>query len=62
MRTELPEGAPAPGVYEVKTDLQGFKQAVLSSVVVGVDAQANADFSLSPGAVSERQVTAMSPC
>ena len=35
-----------PGVYEIKTDLQGFKQAVVSNVVVGVDAQANADFSL----------------
>ena len=32
------------------------------NVVVGVDAQANADFSLSPGAVSESvEVTAMSP-
>ena len=37
-----------PGMYEVKADLQGFKQAVLPSIVVGVDAQANADFSLSP--------------
>ena len=43
-----------PGVYEVKADLQGFKQAILSNVVVGVDAQANADFSLSPGASHAR--------
>ena len=42
-----------PGVYEIKTDLQGFKQAIVSNVVVGVDAQSNADFSLSPGAISE---------
>jgi hypothetical protein len=51
-----------PGVYEVKADLQGFKQAVLPSVVVGVDSQANADFSLAPGEVTESvEVTAMSP-
>jgi Carboxypeptidase regulatory-like domain/TonB dependent receptor-like, beta-barrel len=51
-----------PGVYEVKADLQGFKQAVLSNVVIGVDAQANADFSLSPGAVTESvEVVATSP-
>ena len=51
-----------PGVYEIKTDLQGFKQAIVSNVVVGVDAQANADFSLAPGAISESvEVTAVSP-
>ena len=51
-----------PGVYEIKTDLQGFKQAIVSNVVVGVDAQSNADFSLSPGAISESvEVTAVSP-
>ena len=42
-----------PGMYEVKTDLQGFKQAVCPNVVVGVDAQANVDFSLQVGEVSE---------
>ena len=51
-----------PGVYEIKADLQGFKQAVVANVVVGVDAQANADFSLAPGAISESvEVTATSP-
>jgi carboxypeptidase family protein len=51
-----------PGVYEVKTDLQGFKQAVLTNVVVGVDSQAAVDFSLEPGAVTEHvDVVARSP-
>ena len=51
-----------PGIYEVKADLQGFKQAILPSVIVNVDAQANADFSLSPGAVTESvEVVATSP-
>jgi len=51
-----------PGVYEVKADLQGFKQAVVSDVVVGVDAQANANFSLQPGAVTESvEVRSTSP-
>jgi outer membrane receptor protein involved in Fe transport len=51
-----------PGAYEVRADLQGFKQAVVNSVVVGVDAQSNVDFSLAPGAVSETvQVRATSP-
>ncbi len=46
----------------MKADLQGFKQAVVPSVVVGVDAQSNADFSLAPGAITESvEVTATSP-
>lgn len=51
-----------PGVYEVKTDIQGFKQAVLTNVVVNVDSQAAVDFSLEPGAVTESvDVVARSP-
>ena len=51
-----------PGVYEVKADLQGFKQAVVSDVVVSVDSQANVDFSLQPGNVTESvEVVATSP-
>ena len=29
-----------PGTYEITAELQGFKQAVVANVVVGVDAQA----------------------
>jgi hypothetical protein len=51
-----------PGVYEVKTDLQGFKQALLTNVVVNVDSQAAVNFSLEPGAVTESvDVVARSP-
>jgi hypothetical protein len=51
-----------PGTYEIKAELQGFKQAVVSEVVVGVDSQAMADFSLAPGAVTETvEVSAVSP-
>ena len=48
-----------PGVYEIRTDLEGFKQAVVSNVVVGVDAQSNADFSLameSPRSAPRRSI------
>jgi Carboxypeptidase regulatory-like domain len=51
-----------PGTYEVRADLDGFKQAVVNSVIVGVDAQSNVDFSLAPGAISETvEVRAASP-
>jgi outer membrane receptor protein involved in Fe transport len=51
-----------PGTYQVKAELQGFKEAVLPSVVVNVDAQANADFSLETGAITETvEVQATSP-
>ncbi len=51
-----------PGTYEITAELQGFKQAVVASVVVNVDSQAKVDFSLAPGAVTETvDVTAMSP-
>lgn len=51
-----------PGTYEVRADLEGFKQAVVTNVVVGIDAQSNVDFSLAPGAVTESvEVRATSP-
>jgi hypothetical protein len=42
-----------PGVYEVKVEATGFKQAVISSVDVSVDTSTNLDVSLETGAVSE---------
>ena len=51
-----------PDTYDVSAELQGFKQTVVSNVVVNVDAQAKVDFSLAPGAVTESiEVTAVSP-
>ena len=51
-----------PGTYEITAELQGFKQAVVANVVVGVDSQAKVDFSLAPGNLTETvEVTAVSP-
>jgi hypothetical protein len=51
-----------PGTYEITAELQGFKQAVVANVVVGVDSQAKVDFSLAPGNLSETvEVAAVSP-
>jgi hypothetical protein len=51
-----------PGTYEVKVELQGFKQAVYSDIKVGVDAQTRLDVQLQVGAVTEAvTVTGFSP-
>ena len=51
-----------PGTYEITAELQGFKQAVVANVVVGVDSQAKVDFSLAPGNLTETvEVAAVSP-
>src|SRR5215211_2982564 len=42
-----------PGNYEVKVEAQGFKQGLVSSVVVNVDAQTKVDTALEPGALSD---------
>ncbi|HEX8090155.1 MAG TPA: carboxypeptidase-like regulatory domain-containing protein, partial [Blastocatellia bacterium] len=42
-----------PGNYEVKFEAQGFKQGLVSSVVVNVDAQTKVDAALEPGAISD---------
>jgi outer membrane receptor protein involved in Fe transport len=42
-----------PGNYEVKIEAQGFKQGLVSSVVVNVDAQTKVDATLEPGAISD---------
>src|SRR5690242_6207242 len=42
-----------PGRYEVKVEAQGFKQKLVSSVVVNVDAQTKVDLSLEAGAISD---------
>src|SRR5215216_1916606 len=42
-----------PGNYEVKIEAQGFKQGLVSSVVVNVDAQTKVDAALEPGAISD---------
>ena len=42
-----------PGLYEVKIELSGFKQAVYPDIRVNVDTQARLDAKLQVGAVSE---------
>ena len=42
-----------PGKYQVKIEAQGFKQKVVSEVVVNVDAQTKLDATLDTGAVSD---------
>ncbi|HEX8183427.1 MAG TPA: carboxypeptidase regulatory-like domain-containing protein, partial [Blastocatellia bacterium] len=42
-----------PGNYEVKVEAQGFKQKLISSVVVNVDAQTKVDAALEAGAISD---------
>ncbi len=42
-----------PGRYEVKVEAQGFKQKLISSVVVNVDAQTKVDTALEAGAISD---------
>jgi outer membrane receptor protein involved in Fe transport len=42
-----------PGTYEVKVEAQGFKQGLVSSVIVNVDAQTKVDATLEAGAVSD---------
>ena len=42
-----------PGVYEVKVELSGFKQAVYPDIQVNVDAQTRLDVRMQVGAVSE---------
>lgn len=50
-----------PGLYELKTELKGFKTQVVAPVVVGVDAQTKVDPVLQPGEVTEEYtVTATS--
>ncbi len=49
----LPEGASAPGTYEVKAELQGFKSAVFPAIRVNVDTQTPLNIKLEAGAVSE---------
>jgi outer membrane receptor protein involved in Fe transport len=51
-----------PGTYEVKAELQGFKQAVVPRVNVSVDTQTPVDFTLDLGEVTEIiEVTGGSP-
>ena len=51
-----------PGTYEVRAELQGFKQAVVPRVTVSVDTQTPVNFTLDLGAVSETiEVTGGSP-
>lgn len=51
-----------PGTYEVKTELTGFKTAVVPKVSVSVDTQTPVDFTLELGQVSEQvEVTGGSP-
>ncbi len=51
-----------PGTYEVKAELSGFKTAVVSSVLVNVDAQTPITLKLAVGQVAETiQVTGGSP-
>ncbi|MFL6215446.1 MAG: TonB-dependent receptor domain-containing protein [Blastocatellia bacterium] len=42
-----------PGRYEVKVEAQGFKQRLISSVTVNVDAQTKVDAALEAGAISD---------
>ena len=42
-----------PGTYEVKIEKQGFKAGLVTSLVVNVDRQTNADLTLEPGQVTE---------
>ena len=42
-----------PGIYEVKSELTGFKAKVVSSVSVNVDTQTRVDFRLETGDISE---------
>src|SRR5437868_4942467 len=42
-----------PGNYEVKVEATGFKQSLVSSVIVNVDAQTKVDAALQAGAVSD---------
>ena len=51
-----------PGAYEVRAELQGFKQARVPSVTVSVDTQTPVDFTLALGELSETvEVTGGSP-
>ena len=51
-----------PGTYEVRAELQGFKQARVPSVNVSVDTQTPVDFTLALGELSETvEVTGGSP-
>ena len=51
-----------PGTYEVRAELQGFKQALVPRVTVSVDTQTPVNFTLDLGAVSETiEVTGGSP-
>ena len=43
-----------PGEYRVQAELTGFKSAVVSNVVVGVDAQTPVEFVLAVGQLSEQ--------
>ena len=43
-----------PGEYKVQAEISGFKIAVVSNVVVGVDAQTPVEFTLEVGAVTEQ--------
>jgi outer membrane receptor protein involved in Fe transport len=42
-----------PGHYEVKVEAQGFKQKLVASVVVNLDAQTKVDAALEAGAISD---------
>jgi hypothetical protein len=42
-----------PGRYEVKVEAQGFKQKLISSVIVNVDAQTKVDAPLEAGAITD---------
>src|SRR3954471_7398649 len=51
-----------PGTYEVRAELQGFKQARVPTVTVSVDTQTPVDFTLALGELSETvEVTGGSP-
>jgi outer membrane receptor protein involved in Fe transport len=51
-----------PGLYEVKVELQGFKQMVYSDIQVNVDTQTRLDVPLQVGALTEAvTVTGFSP-
>src|SRR5579871_5318079 len=43
-----------PGTYRVEADAEGFKHAVLNSIVVNVDQQARLDITLQVGEASQR--------
>jgi len=42
-----------PGIYEVKVEKTGYKQAVLASITVNLDAQTSGDVALEAGQVTE---------